>query len=42
MLPQGDEETTPLHQARLRSCDATRRVFANGLGLLGVTAPERM
>ncbi|GLY54461.1 arginine--tRNA ligase [Lentzea sp. NBRC 102530] len=42
VLPQGDEETTPLHQARLTLCAATRHVFSAGLGLLGVTAPERM
>ncbi len=42
VLPQGDEEVTDLHRARLLLVDATRVVFANGLGLLGVTAPERM
>ncbi|GAB2819189.1 arginine--tRNA ligase [Lentzea nigeriaca] len=42
VLPRGDEETTPLHQVRLQLVNATRRVFAAGLGLLGVTAPERM
>jgi arginyl-tRNA synthetase len=42
VLPRGDEETTPLHEARLQLCAATRQVFANGLALLGVTAPERM
>ncbi|RAS60691.1 arginyl-tRNA synthetase [Lentzea atacamensis] len=42
VLPLGDEETTPLHQVRLQLVNATRRVFAAGLGLLGVTAPERM
>ncbi|MFC6093306.1 arginine--tRNA ligase [Saccharothrix lopnurensis] len=42
VLPRGDEETTDLHRARLRLVAATRQVFANGLGLLGVTAPERM
>ncbi|MFT0849286.1 arginine--tRNA ligase [Achromobacter sp. F4_2707] len=31
-----------LKLARLRLADATRRVIANGLGLLGVSAPERM
>ena len=38
----GDEETTELHRARLALCDAARQVLANGLGLLGVSAPERM
>jgi arginyl-tRNA synthetase len=42
VLPMGDEETTELHRARLSLCDAARQVLANGLGMLGVTAPERM
>ena len=42
VLPQGDEDPTDLHRARLALCDATRRVIANGLGILGVSAPERM
>ena len=42
VLPQGDEEPTDLHTARLALCQATRRVIANGLGILGVSAPERM
>ncbi|MFD0199944.1 MULTISPECIES: arginine--tRNA ligase [Saccharothrix] len=42
VLPRGDEETAELHRARLSLCAATRQVFANGLALLGVTAPERM
>ncbi|WP_271038898.1 arginine--tRNA ligase [Rhodococcus pyridinivorans] len=42
ILPQGDEEAGPLHTARLALCAAARQVLANGLGLLGVTAPERM
>jgi arginyl-tRNA synthetase len=42
VLPLGDEETTDLHRARLWLCEATRTVLANGLGLLGVGAPERM
>jgi arginyl-tRNA synthetase len=41
-LPQGDEQATPLTHARLLLCEATRLVVANGLGLLGVHAPERM
>ncbi len=40
--PRGDEEVTDLHRARLWLNDATRQVLANGLGLLGVSAPERM
>ncbi|EID55359.1 arginine--tRNA ligase [Saccharomonospora xinjiangensis] len=42
VLPQGDEEPTPLTFARLALCEATRQVLANGLSLLGVSAPERM
>jgi arginyl-tRNA synthetase len=42
VLPQGDEPTTPLTSARLLLCAATRTVLANALGLLGVSAPERM
>ena len=42
VLPQGDEQATDLHRARLALCEATRQVIANGLGVLGVTAPERM
>jgi arginyl-tRNA synthetase len=42
VLPQGDEAPNELHTARLALCQATRQVIANGLGILGVTAPERM
>ena len=42
VLPMGDEQTTDLHRARLVLCAATRTVLANGLDLLGVSAPERM
>jgi arginyl-tRNA synthetase len=42
VLPQGDEEASPLHTARLALCGATRQLLANGLGLLAVDAPERM
>src|SRR5690554_2540970 len=35
-------DDTELKLARLRLADATRRVIANGLELLGVSAPERM
>ena len=42
VLPQGDEQPTDLHTARLALCQATRQVIANGLAILGVTAPERM
>ncbi len=42
VLPMGDEEVADLHRARLALVAATRVVVANGLRLLGVSAPERM
>ncbi len=42
VLPMGDEEPAPIHGARLLLVAATRTVIANGLRLLGVSAPERM
>jgi len=42
VLPQGDEAAGDLHRARLALCAATRQVIANGLEILGVSAPERM
>jgi arginyl-tRNA synthetase len=42
VLPRGDEEVEPVHKARLTLVGATRTVLANGLDLLGVSAPERM
>jgi len=42
VLPLGDEPITDLQRARLWLNDATRTVIANGLALLGVSAPERM
>jgi arginyl-tRNA synthetase len=42
VLPRGDEELEPVHQARLTLVSATKTVLANGLDLLGVSAPERM
>jgi arginyl-tRNA synthetase len=42
ILPQGDEEATSLTTARLALCAAVRQLLANGLALLGVSAPERM
>ena len=42
MLPQGDEPVTPANEARLVLVHAARTVLANGLDLLGVSAPERM
>jgi arginyl-tRNA synthetase len=42
MLPQGDDPVTPTNIARLVLTVAARTVFASGLDLLGVSAPERM
>ena len=42
VTPRADEEVTDVHRTRLWVNDATRQVLANGLGLLGVSAPERM
>ncbi|MET8651193.1 MULTISPECIES: arginine--tRNA ligase [Nocardia] len=42
VLPRGEEPVSALNAARLELVKATRQVLANGLGLLGVSAPERM
>ena len=42
ILPKADEEAAPIHTARLALAAATRQTLANALGLVGVTAPERM
>ncbi|MGW4242014.1 arginine--tRNA ligase [Nocardia sp. NPDC004722] len=42
VIPQGDDAVSPLNATRLELVKATRQVLANGLGLLGVSAPERM
>ena len=42
MLPKGDEPVAPINEARLMLTVAARTVLANGLELLGVSAPERM
>ncbi|MEU4619041.1 arginine--tRNA ligase [Actinoplanes sp. NPDC023801] len=42
VLPKGDEPVTEFTQPRLWLVEATRTVLANGLDLLGVSAPERM
>ena len=42
VLPLGDEPAAPIHSARANLCAATMQVIANGLALLGVSAPERM
>jgi arginyl-tRNA synthetase len=42
ILPHGDDAPTDLNRARLWLVEATQTVLANGLELLGVSAPERM
>jgi arginyl-tRNA synthetase len=42
VLPHGEEEVTDTHRARLWLVAATAVVLSNGLGLLGVAAPQRM
>jgi len=42
VLPMGEEKPAALHSSRALLCTATRQVLANGLNLLGVSAPERM
>ena len=42
VTPRADEEVSDLHRTRLWVNDATRQVLANGLHLLGVSAPEKM
>ncbi|WP_029088859.1 arginine--tRNA ligase [Brevibacterium album] len=42
VTPTADEELGAVHASRLVLDRATAQVLANGLGLLGVSAPERM
>ncbi len=42
VLPRGEEEVSDVMRSRLWLTEATRVVLANGLSLLGVSAPERM
>lgn len=42
VTPQGDAPVEPVHHTRLWLNDATGQVLRNGLGLLGVSAPQRM
>ena len=42
VLPKGDAPVEPVAAPRLLLWQATRIVLENGLGLLGVSAPERM
>jgi arginyl-tRNA synthetase len=42
VIPYADEQVGDIHRTRLWLNDATGQVLANGLALLGVSAPERM
>ncbi len=42
VTPRADEGVTDAHRTRLWVAGATRQVLENGLGLLGVGAPDRM
>jgi len=42
VTPRGDEPVDDAHRTRLWLNDATGQVIANGLAVLGVSAPERM
>ena len=42
VLPLGDEPIAAIHASRLVLNDATGQVIRNGLGVLGVSAPDRM
>jgi arginyl-tRNA synthetase len=42
VTPMGEETVTDVHRTRLWLNEATRTVLGNGLGLLGVGAPDRM
>lgn len=42
VTPRGEEPVADVHRTRLWLAEASRIVLANGLDLLGVSAPERM
>jgi arginyl-tRNA synthetase len=42
VVPRGDDPVTDVNRARLWLVEAAKIVLANGLALLGVSAPERM
>ncbi|HET8957681.1 MAG TPA: DALR anticodon-binding domain-containing protein, partial [Microcella sp.] len=42
VTPQGDDPIEAVHRARLHLSDAAGQVLRTGLGLIGVSAPERM
>ncbi|MEV6007677.1 ArgS-related anticodon-binding protein NrtL [Streptomyces sp. NPDC051976] len=41
-LPKGEEKPSAVHAARIRLADATGIVLADGLHLLGISAPDRL
>ena len=42
VIPQGDDPVEAVHETRRWLNDATAQVLRNGLGLVGVSAPDRM
>ena len=42
ILPKAGEDAEPIHTARLALAMASRQVVENALGMIGVSAPERM
>ena len=42
ILPKAGDGAEPIHAARLALAQATRQVLANALGMVGVSAPEKM
>ncbi len=42
VTPRAEEPVTDAHRTRLWLAEAARQVIENGLGLLGVSAPDRM
>ncbi|WP_073502880.1 ArgS-related anticodon-binding protein NrtL [Actinacidiphila paucisporea] len=42
VLPKGDEKPSAVHAARVRLADATGIVLADGLHLLGISAPDHL
>jgi arginyl-tRNA synthetase len=42
VLPMADADVEPINVARLWLCAAARQTLANGLDMLGVSAPDRM
>ncbi|KPH96725.1 DALR anticodon binding domain protein, partial [Actinobacteria bacterium OK074] len=42
VLPLGDEKPTAVHRSRLALAEAARTVLADGLSLLGISAPDHL